>query len=346
MPKRRVRTRRALGKSMAEAVSAVGWNKLLLWSAIAAIPVVLATNLFRLVIETLLPPGAARSAELLPYFGGVFLATMLGQLLGPYAALRHELSRLIPADRVWFGANNPLSRLNRILWNMGAADESSSFRSCVASPAHEDTDYHLDKGRTNLLTAVSNNLESVPKLFHVQSVSRSDVPEFGPAPSEESLLSLARGLRHVGWGEVELRPSWEWVVYPPSSIAVSFLLVGAMIVLLARIPTGVPGADQPGFTPAALAVQSLFYFMSTALFMLISAGRPSGIIRAALPTGRRADDLDEALALARDPFERMRLFLGALPIDDQKALLEATHYALWRALRARRTRSRVRAPHP
>jgi hypothetical protein len=71
--------------------------------------------------------------------------------------------------------------------------------------------------------------------------------------------------------------------------------------------------------------------------MLPSAGRPSGIVQAALPSGVRVGNLDESLALARDPFERIRLFLGALPLDEQRALLEATHYALWKAVRAYKT---------
>ncbi|MBN2466413.1 hypothetical protein JXD38_12405, partial [candidate division WOR-3 bacterium] len=59
--------------------------------------------------------------------------------------------------------------------------------------------------------------------------------------------------------------------------------------------------------------------------------------------GLRAGNLDESLGLARDPFERIRLFLGALRSDDQKALLQATHFALWKTLRACRVTPRARA---
>ncbi|MBM3333019.1 hypothetical protein FJY68_14440, partial [candidate division WOR-3 bacterium] len=59
----------------------------------------IATNTFWLMIETMVPPGMARGLELLPYFGGVFLATLVGQLLGPYAALRWELEKLDPGTR-------------------------------------------------------------------------------------------------------------------------------------------------------------------------------------------------------------------------------------------------------
>jgi hypothetical protein len=51
----------------------------------------------------------------------------------------------------------------------------------------------------------------------------------------------------------------------------------------------------------------------------------------------RTENLDESLDLAGDPFERVRLYLGALPTDDRRALLEATHFALWKALRTIKT---------
>jgi len=262
------------------------------------------------------------------------VATVVGQLLGPYAALRWELEKLEPGYRVWFGAKSPLAELNHLLWNMGTETESNNFRASVSSRA-DDLVASLDKRRARLLTAVSRNLESVPKLFHVSGVNRKDVSEFGPSPTDECLISLARGLREAGWGQVEMRPSWEWVAYSPPTVVGAVVLLVAMVVLLA----GMTGSNLV----SALAVQWPFYLAAIALFMLPSAGRPSGLVQAALPTGRRADDLDESLALARDPFERIRLFLGALPSDDQKALLEATHFALWKALRAYRAQPRARA---
>jgi hypothetical protein len=177
----------------------------------------------------------------------------------------------------------------------------------------------------------------VPKLFHVSGLTQKDVAEFGPEPPYESLISLARGLRQVGWGQVQMKPSWEWVVYTPSGVIGALVLLVAMVVILARMP----GSGLVG----ALAAQCPFYMAAIALFMLPSAGRPSGIVRSALPKGLRAGDLDECLALAHDTFERMRLYLGALPPDDQKALLEATHFALWKTVRAW-SGSRVRASRP
>jgi hypothetical protein len=313
----------------------VGWQKLVLWSAVAAVPVAVATNTFWLMIETVLPPSAARSFELLPYFGGMFAATVVGQLLGPYAALRWELEKLEPGYRVWFGTKSPLAELNQLLWNMGTEAESNRFRSSISIRTDNSVADPLDKRRAKLLTALSINLESVPKLFHVTGLNRENVAEFGSAPPDESLVSLAHGLREAGWGQVEMKPSWEWVAYSPPTVVGALVLLVAMIVLAARMP----GSNLV----SALAVQWPFYLAAIALFMLPSAGRPSGIVQTALPTGLRADDVDESLALARDPFERIRLFLGALPPDDQKALLEATHFALWKTLRAYRTRPKARA---
>jgi hypothetical protein len=335
MPTKTQRSRRRVGLSIGEAISAVGLHRLLLWPAVAAVPVAVAANTLWLIIETLLPPSLARGAELVPYLGGVFLATLVGQLLGPYAALRWELERLDPGYRVWFGAKNPLAELNRILWNMGTEAQANSFRNGISGQTDEFAAGGLDEGRAKLLTIVSRNLESVPKLFHVSGMSRKDVAEFGPEPPYDSLVSLARGLRQAGWGQVELKPSWEWVVYSPSSVIGALVLLVAMVVILARMPGS-------GLV-STLAVQCPFYLAAIALFMLPSAGRPSGIVQSALPRGLRAGDLDESLALARDPFERMRLYLGALPPDDQKALLEATHFALWKAVRACSPGSRARA---
>jgi len=308
-----------------------------LWPAVAAVAVAVAANTFGLIVETLLPPRMARGVELLPYFGGIFVATVVGQLLGPYAGLRRQLERLGPGYRVWFKADNPLAKLNRILWNMGTEAQSTSFQSRVSSRTDEFAGRHLDEARTRLLTAVSKNLESVPKLFHVRGVSKDELAEFGSEPPEESLVSLARGLREAGWGQVELRPNPEWLVYSPMSVVGTLGLLAPMIVVLALAPVSGHGTDGPGFFFNALAVQWPFYFVAIAAFMLRSAGRPSGIVQSALPAGLRAGNLDESLDLARDPFERMRLFLGALPRDDQRALLEATHYALWKALRTYKT---------
>ncbi len=284
-------------------------------------------------METLLPLSMARGTELVPYFGGIFLATVVGQILGPYAGLRRQLEKLGPGLRVWFNADNPLTKLNRILWNMGTEAQSTSFQSRVSSRTDEFAVRHLDEARTRLLTAVSKNLESVPKLFHVRGVNRGELAEFGSEPPEECLVSLARGLREAGWGRVELRPNPEWLVYSPMSIVGALALLGTMILVLALAPVSDQGT--PGYVAffIALVVQWPFYFVTIAGFMLRSAGRPSGIVQSALPAGLRAANLDESLDLARDPFERMRLFLGALPPDDQRALLEATHYALWKALR-------------
>ncbi len=334
MPTKRIRSRRRVRRSIGEAVSAVGLQKLILWPAVAAVPVAVATNTFWLVIQTLLPPSVARGAELVPYFGGIFVATLVGQILGPYAALRWELEKLEPGYREWFGSKNPLAELNHVLWNVGTPAESGAFRSLISNRTDEADAGVLDGRRARLLTAVSRNLESVPKLFHVPGLSRNDVAEFGSKPSDESLISLARGLHEAAWGQVDMKPSWEWVVYTPSGAVGALVLLVLMIVLLAQMP----GASLVG----ALALQWPFYFAAIALSMLPGAGRRSGIVRAALPTGLQARDIDESVALARDPFERIRLYLGALPPDDQKALLEATHYALWKALRECRARPRTR----
>jgi len=343
---RNFRSWQGIRESIGEAISAVGWERLLVWSAAGSAAVAVATNTFWLLIETLVPPSMARGLELLPYFAGMFVATVVGQLLGPYAGLRRELQKLEAAHRAWFDANNPLAELNHFLWNMGTEAESSSFRSLVCGRTDDYAEHYLDEGRTRLLTTVSRNLESVPKLFHVPGVSRSDVAEFGSAPSGEVLVSLARGLREAaGWGQVELRPTWEWLVYSPLSIVGGLLLLFVMVVLLTLMPVSGLGTDGPGFFFSALAVQWPLYLVSVAFFMLLSAGRPSGIVQAALPTGLRTGNLVEALALANDPFERIRLSLGSLPPDDRKALLEATHYALWKAARAYKTASRARTSH-
>jgi hypothetical protein len=341
MPTKKPSRRRAR-RSLDEAISALGWKKLTLWSAAAAVPVAIAANTFWLLIETLLPPSMARGAELVPYVGGMFLATVVGQLLGPYAGLRRQLEMLEPGYRVWFNADNPLAKLNRILWNMGTEAQSAAFRSLVSGVADEFTEQRLDKGRTKLLTAISQNLESVPRLFHVRGVNRKEMTEFGATPPEESLVSLARRLREVDWGRVELRPNLEWLAYPPVSIVGALVLLAAMILLLALAPVSRPGSEGFGVFFGALALQWPFYFAAIAFFMLPSAGRPSGIVRSALPSGLPTTNLDESLDLATDPFQRVRLFLGALPPDDQKALLEATHYALWKAVRTYSAGSRVR----
>ena len=337
MPTKNQRGRRRVRLSIGEAISAVGWQRLLLWPALAAVPVAVAANTLWLILETLLPPGLAHGAELVPYVAGVFLATVVGQVLGPYAALRWELERLDPGYRVWFGDKNPLTELNRILWNMGTEAQANRFRNSISDQTDEFAAVGLDEGRAKLLTVVSRNLESVPKLFHVSGLTQKDVAEFGPEPPYESLISLARGLRQVGWGQVQMKPSWDWVVYTPSGAIGALVLLVVMVLILTRMPAfGLIGA---------LAAQWPFYAVAIALFMLPSAGRPSAIVRSALPRGLRAGDLDECLALAHDTFERMRLYLGALPPEDQKALLEATHFALWKTVRAW-SDSRVRAPRP
>ena len=335
MPTKSHRSRRRVGLSIKEAISAVGWQRLLLWPAVAALPVAVTANTLWLIIETILPPSAARGVELLPYLGGVFLATVVGQMLGPYAALRWELERLDPGYRVWFGANNPLTELNNILWNTGTQAQVNSFRHSMTDQTDEFAATKLDAGRARLLTAVSRNLESVPKLFHVSGLSQKNVAEFGPEPPYESLVSLARGLRQAGWGQVQLRPSLDWLVYTPSSVIGALVLLGAMVVILVPIQ----GSGLVG----ALAAQYPFYLATIALFMLPNIGRHSGIVQSALPKGVRVTDLDESLALALDTFERMRLYLGALPLDDRKALLEATHFALWKTVRAWKSGSRTRA---
>ena len=327
-----------MGLSIGEAIAAVGWQRLLLWSAVASVPVAVAANTLWLIIETLLPPSAARGAELVPYFGGVFLATVVGQVLGPYAALRWELERLDPGYRVWFGARNPLAELNRILWNMGTEAQANSFRNSIAVQTDELAAAGLDAGRARLLTAVSRNLESVPRLFHVSGLSRKDVAEFGSEPPYESLVSLARGLRQAGWGQIEMRPGLDWLVYTPASVILALVLLVAMVVILARMPSS--------SLVSALAAQCPFYLIAIALFMLPNAGRPSGMVQSALPKGLHAGDLDESLALARDTFERMRLYLYALPLDDQKALLEAAHFALWKTVRTWKSGARTRASRP
>jgi hypothetical protein len=345
MQARNQRSLRQARGSLREAVAAVGWPKLLLWSAFAAVPVAIATNTFWLMIETALPPSSARGFELIPYFGGMFVATIVGQLLGPYAALRWEIDRLDPGEKVWFGANNPLAELNRVLWNIGTEEEAGRFRTSVISRTDDFSAGILDERRRRLLTLVSRNLESVPKLFHVPGISRKDVAEFGPTPPDETLLSLARRMREAGWGQVELKPSWEWVVYTPSTVIGAVVLLVAMVLFLALVPVVKPGGDGFGVFLYSLVVQSPFYLAAIALFMLPSAGRPSGLVQAALPAGLRAGNLDESLGLARDPFERIRLFLGALRPDDQKALLQATHFALWKTLRACKARPRTRTSH-
>jgi hypothetical protein len=332
--------------SLSAAVSAVGWRKLLLWSAVAAVPVAIATNTFWLMIETALPPSSAKSLELLPYLGGMFLATVVGQLLGPYAALRWELEKLEPGHRVWFGTKNPLPELNNILWNMGTADEANRFRNAISTRGEDFATDILDKRRTQLLTTLSRNLESVPSLFHIPGVTRKDVVEFGAEPREDSLVSLARGLREVGWGKVDMQPSLDWVAFTPLSLVGTLVLLALMVVALALLPASRPGSDGIGYFFVALAVQSPFYLAAIALSMLPSAGRRSGIVQSALPTGLHTDGLDESLALASNPLERIRLFLGALSPDDQKALLEATHFALWKTLRTCKPGTRARAPHP
>jgi hypothetical protein len=343
MQARNTRSWREHRMSLGEAVSAVGWYKLLLWSAVAAVPVAIATNTFWLMIETALPPSMARGFELVPYFGGMFVATIVGQLLGPYAALRWEIDRLDPGEKVWFGANNPLAELNRVLWNIGTQDEAMRFRANVISRTDDFSAGFLDAQRRRLLTLVSRNLESVPKLFHVPGINREDVAEFGPTPPDETLLSLARRMRHIGWGQVELKPSWEWVAYTPLTVFGSVVLLVAMVLVLALVPATKPGSDGFGVFFYTLIVQSPFYFAAIALLMLPSAGRPSSLVQAALPAGLQAGNLDESLGLARDPFERIRLFLGALRADDQKALLQATHFALWKTLRACRVEPRGRS---
>jgi len=336
MPTQPSRRRQKGQRSFNETITAVGWRKLLLWPSVAALAVAVATNTFGLVIETLLPLSMARGTELIPYFGGIFLATVVGQILGPYAGLRRQLEKLGPGYRVWFKADNPLMKLNRILWKMGTEAQAASFQNRVLSPTGEFTQ-HLDAARTRLLTAVCRNLESVPKLFHVRGVSRTELAEFGSEPTEECLVSLARGLHDAGWGRVELKPSPEWLVYSPKSIVGTLMLLGAMVLLLTLAPVSAPGMEGIGVFLSSLVTQWPFYFVAIAGFMLRSAGRPSGIVQSALPVGLRAANLDESLDLARDPFERMRLFLGALPRDDQRALLEATHYALWKSLRTFKT---------
>ena len=344
MSAKNVVRRRPVRQSLREGVAAVGLRKLLLWSAVGALPVAVATNTFWLMIETVLPPSAARGFELVPFFGGMFVAAVVGQLLGPYAALRWELEKLEPAYRVWFGTKNPLNELNNLLWSIGTEEESALFRDAVTNRVEDFATDILDKRRARLLTALSQNLESVPRLFHVPGVSREDVTEFGADPPDGSLISLARGLRAVGWGQVELRPSLEWIAYTPFTVVGTLVLLAAMIVVLSLVPTSSPGSADIGYFISSLVVQWPFYLAAIALSMLPGAGRRSGIVRSALPTGLHTDSLDESLALAPDAFERIRLFLGALPPNTQKALLEATHYALWRALRAYKAESRVRAP--
>jgi hypothetical protein len=337
MPTRNVGSRRPGRKSLGEAITTVGWQKLLLWPAVAAVGVAVAANTFGLIVETLLPPSMARGTELVPYFGGIFLATVVGQILGPYAGLRRQLEKLGPGYRVWFKADNPLAKLNRVLWNMGTEAQAASFQGRVHSRTDEFAGGPLDEARTRLLTAVSKNLESVPKLFHVRGVNRDELAEFGTEPTEDCLVSLARGLREAGWGRVELRPGPEWLSYSPMSIVGTLALLAPMMLLLTLAPVSGQETNGLGAFFNALVVQWPFYFIAIAGFMLRSAGRPSEIVKSALPAGLRAGNLDESLDLARDPFQRMRLFLGALPPDDRRALLEATHFALWKALRTFKT---------
>jgi len=338
------RSWRGVREFFTEAIAAVGWQRLLVWSAAGALATAVVTNTFWLLIETVVPPSMAKDLELLPYFVGVFVATVIGQLMGPYAGLRRQLDNLADAYRVWFEAKSPLARLNRILWNMGTEAECASFRNNLSSRASDWVEFTLDDRRTKLLTIVSMNLESTPKLFHVPGVSRKDMAEFGPTPPNDALVSLARGLRDVGWGQFEMRPSWEWLVYSPISIGVAVLLLVVMVVLLSVMPVSSVGTDGLAYFFVTLAVQFPFYLTAIAFFMLLGAGRPSGVVEAAIPTGSRTDNLEQSLVEAHDPFERIRLLLGALPLDDQQGLLEATHYALWKALRPSKARPGTRTP--
>jgi hypothetical protein len=189
-------------------------------------------------------------------------------------------------------------------------------------------------------------LESVLRMFPAPGVDRSRLAEFGTSPTEECLVSLARGLREAGWGRIELRPSWEWLTYSSWSIAGAILLLVTMVLLLTQLPVSGAGSDSPGFLLIALAVQWLFYLVCIAFFMMLSAGRASGIVQAAAPKGLRTSDLEDSLGLAHDPFEKIRLVLGALPSDDQKSLLEAMHYALWKVVRTYKAASGARSSKP
>lgn len=341
------RRRRGIQESVREAINAVGWRKLLLWSAVAAVAVAFVANTFWLMIETLFPPGAVRQLELMPYFAGMFIATVVGQVLGPRLWVRRQMERLDPAYRVWFSANNPIAKLNHILWDEGTEAQINRFRNAVYSQAYGYSnqtydhanqtsayaDQNIDRGRTALLTSVSMSLESVMRQFPIADLDRSRLAEFGAKPTEECLASLARQLREAGWGRIELRPSMEWLAYSLSSVVGAVFLLVVMVILLAQMPTSGPGADGAGFLLLALATQWPFYTVCIAFFMLLSAGRAAGIVEAAAPKGKHVGNIDDALGLARDPFERIRVFMAALPADERKALLESMHYSLWKVVR-------------
>jgi len=336
MPAGNFRSWRAVPEFLGEAISAVGWGKLLLWSAVAAVPVAAATNTFWLLIQTVVPPRMAGGIELLPYFAGMFAATVVGQLMGRYAGLQREVPKLKTSYRDWF-RDNPLAELNNILWNMGTEEQAISFRAIGGGGTDSLAVQYLDEGRTMLLTAVSRNLESVLKLFHIPGVTRSDRAAYGSQPPDESLLSLARELRGAGWGHVELRPTSEWMLRSllPFSIVGALVLLAVMVLLSALTPVSAllaAAADERGFLFNALAVQGPLDFVFIAFSMLYSAGRASGVVEAALPAGLPADNLEESLSTAGNAFERVRLLLGALPEGDQKELLEATRDALREAV--------------
>jgi hypothetical protein len=336
MPGRKIRSWRGAWRFLREAVSAVGWGRLLIWSAVAALPVAAATNTLWLMIQTAVPPRMASSLELVPYFAGMFLATVVGQVLGRYAGLQRELPKMKAGYRSWF-RDNPLAELNGILWNTGTEDQAMGFRGSVRGETSDTAVRYLDEERTMLLTIVGRNLESVLKLFHIPGMPLSSQGGFGSQPNDENLLSLARGLRKAGWGQVELRPSSEWLLHSmlPFSVVGSLLLLAVMLLLSALTPLSkllAAAADEHGFLFNALAVQGPFDFVFIALSMLYSAGRASSVVAAAMPKGLRSGELEKSLTEASDPFERLRLLLGALPEADRKELLEATRDALREAL--------------
>jgi hypothetical protein len=336
MPGRKIRSWRGAWRFLREAISAVGWSRLILWSAVAALPVAVATNTLWLMIQAVVPPRMASGVELLPYFAGMFLATVVGQVLGRYVGLQRELPKMKAGYRDWF-KDNPLAELNGILWNMGAEERAMAFRNSVSGEIQGTAVRYLDEERTMLLTIVGRNLESVLKLFHVPGMSLSSHGGVGSQPNDESLLSLARGLRKAGWGQVELRPSSEWLLRSmlPFSVVGSLLLLAVMALLSALTPVSnilAAAADEHGFLFNALAVQGPFDFVLIAFSMLYSAGRASGVVAAAIPSGLRAGELEKALSEANDPFETVRLLLGALPEVERKELLEATRDALREAL--------------
>ncbi len=313
----------------------------------AAVPVAIAANTLWLMIETLFPPAVVKSLELLPYFAGMFVATVVGQLLGPRVWVRRQMERLDPAYRVWFSANNPIARLNHILWDTGTQSQIARFRSTVYSQTYDYSnqtydyanqtsayaDQNIDKARTALLTRISTSLESVMRQFTIAGLDRNRLAEFGAKPTEECLVSLARQLHEAGWGRIELQPSMDWLSYSPLSVFGAVLLLVVMVILVSLLPASGPGTDAPAFLLVSLVTQCPFYIVCVAFFMLLSAGRAAGIVEAAAPKGKRANDLDDAVGLARDPFERIRLFLAALPADERKTLLESVHYALWKVVR-------------